>query len=67
MTTGPDADPGSARRRQALNTLVIGDEVVIILPGGQRRRLDASAAEVSGWRLLDAAAIARGVLPGART
>ena len=66
MTACPDTDPPAAERRQALNVVVAGDEVVILIAEGQSLRMDASAAEVSGMRLLDAATVARGRLPGAR-
>jgi hypothetical protein len=67
MTDGRNVRADLVPRIEALSAVVVSEEVVILIAGGQKLRLSATAAEVSGWRLLDAAAIAQGRLPDART
>ncbi len=47
----------------ALNVMARGDEVIVVLGGGVTLSLSAHEAEVSAQRLLDAADIARCLVP----
>lgn len=66
VTASPEFDPLPCGPGSALNVMVRGEEVIILVPGRQRLTMTAHDAEISAQRLLDAAEIARGRLPKGR-
>ena len=65
MTTETlDGDDHAAMR--ALNVVVQAETVLVFISGGGTLSMSAEDAELSAKRLLDAADIARGRLPGSR-